>query len=289
MPESGIRPEEKGPIGLLAGSGRFPLLFAQEARRMNVPIVALGIKGVTDPALEAWTGPVNYVGLGQLSKPIAILKAAGVRRAVMMGKVQHSSLFGAVIPDLRAIKILAGLRDKRTDTILRAVAEEFSKDGIELLSSATFLSHLMVPEGRLTKRKPSKSEYEDIRLGWSAAKTVAGFDIGQTVVVKDKAVIAVEAMEGTDACILRARDIAAAHGKKTALTVIKVAKPKQDLRFDIPVLGLDTLKTFAAAGVSALAAEAGTTIIFDKDDFIRQADRQDLAIVGLPAQGPEES
>lgn len=288
MPDAEEKPGGREPIGLLAGSGRFPLLFAQEARRMNVPVVALGIKGVTDPALEALAGPVNYVGLGQISKPISILKSAGVRRAVMMGKVQHSSLFGAVIPDLRAIKILAGLKDKRTDTILRAVADEFAKDGIELLSSATFLSHLMVPAGVMTRRKPSKSEYADIRLGWAAAKTVAGFDIGQTVVVKEKAVIAVEAMEGTDACILRARDIASAHGKKTSLTVVKVAKPRQDLRFDIPVLGLDTLKTFAQAGVSALAAEAGTTIIFDKPDFIRQADSQNLAVIGLHAQGPED-
>lgn len=255
---------------------------------MGVPVVALGISGVTDPALEALCGSVAYFPLGQISKPIAHLRAAGVSRAVMVGKVQHSSLFGGVRPDLRAIKLLAGLRDKRTDTILRAVADEFARDGIELLSSATFLAHLLVPLGALTRRRPAATERADIRLGWSAAKAVAGFDIGQTVVVRDGAVIAVEAMEGTDAAILRARDLARAHGRATPLTVVKVAKPRQDPRFDIPVLGLDSLETFAQAKVSAVAVEAGTTIIFDKDSFLRLADERKLAIVGLPAEGPED-
>jgi hypothetical protein len=256
---------------------------------MDVPVVALGIKGVTDPALEGLVGAVQYFPLGQISKPIAAFKAAGVRQAVMVGKVQHASLFGGVVPDLRAIKVLASLKDKRTDTILRAVADEFSKDGIELLSSATFLSHLLVPQGPLTRRRPSAGELGDIRLGWAAAKAVAGCDIGQTVVVGQGAVVAVEAMEGTDAAILRARDLARSHGQKAALTVVKVAKPRQDLRFDIPVLGLDTLKVCAEAGVSALAVEADTTIIFDKEEFLRQADIQKLAILGVPPGGPEPS
>jgi DUF1009 family protein len=256
---------------------------------MDVPVVALGIKGVTDPALEGLVGKVQYFPLGQISKPIAALKAAGVRRAVMVGKVQHVSLFGGVLPDLRAVKVLAGLKDKRTDTILRAVAEEFVKDGIELLSSATFLSHLLVTPGPLTRRRPSAAELADMRLGWAAAKAVAGFDIGQTVVVGQGAVVAVEAMEGTDAAILRARDLARSHGQKAALTVVKVAKPRQDLRFDIPVLGLDTLKVCAEAGVSALAVEAGASIIFDKDDFLSGADAQGLAVLGVPPGGPEPS
>ncbi|MDD5629979.1 MAG: UDP-2,3-diacylglucosamine diphosphatase LpxI [Elusimicrobia bacterium] len=272
---------------MLAGSGRFPLLFAAEARRMDVPVVALGIKDVTDPALEGLAGKVQYFPLGQLSKPIAALKAAGVRRAVMVGKVQHVSLFGGVMPDLRAIKVMASLKDKRTDTILRAVADEFAKDGIELLSSATFLSHLLVPEGPLTRRRPSPAELADMRLGWAAAKAVAGFDIGQTVVVGQGAVVAVEAMEGTDAAMLRARDLARSHGQEAVLTVVKVAKPRQDLRFDIPVLGLDTLQVCAEAGVRALAVEARATIIFDKDEFLRQADGQGLAILGVPAGGLE--
>ncbi len=249
--------------------------------------MALGVKGVTDPSLETLTGKVEYFPLGQISKPLALLKAAGVHQAVMVGKVQHSSLFGGVIPDWRAIKILAALKDKRTDTILKAVADEFSKEGIELLSSATFLAHLLVVKGPLTRRKPTPEEEADIRLGWAAAKAVAGFDIGQTVVVKDGAVIAVEAMEGTDAAVLRARDISRSHGQKPSLTIVKVAKPQQDMRFDIPVLGLDTLTVFAEAGVSALAVEAGSTIIFDKDEFVRRADDQGLAVVGLQNQAGE--
>lgn len=273
-------------LGLIAGSGRFPILLAQEALRMGVEVVALGIKGVTDKSLETLVGHVQYFALGQIDKPIQALRTAGVSRVVMAGKVQHASLFGGMLPDMRAVKLLARLADKRTDTILRAVAEEFSKDGIDFLSSATYLSHLVVAEGKLTSRAPSSAEAADIRLGWKAAKALAGFDIGQTVIVNDGAVIAVEAMEGTDAAVLRARDIARSLGQRPALTVVKVAKPKQDLRFDIPVIGLDSLKVFADAGVSALALEAGTTLIFDKEQFLKNAAAQKLAIVGYPAQGP---
>ncbi|MBI3551190.1 MAG: UDP-2,3-diacylglucosamine diphosphatase LpxI [Elusimicrobia bacterium] len=272
-------------VGLIAGSGRFPIIFAQEARRMKVEVVALGIKGVTDESLEALVGRVQYFKLGQIDKPIKALKAAGVARAVMAGKVQHASLFGGVMPDLRAAKLLARLSDKRTDTILKAVADEFAKDGIELLSSATYLSHLLVPAGQLTIRKPGAAEAADIRLGWQAAKAVAGFDIGQTVVVVGGAVVAVEGMEGTDACVLRARDLARARGAKPSLCVVKVAKPKQDLRFDLPVIGLDSLSVFKDAGVTALALEAGSTLIFDRDEFVREADAQKLAVVGLNAEG----
>ena len=252
---------------------------------MGIEVVALGIPGVTDKSLEALVGTVHYFKLGQLDKPIKTFKKAGVTRAVMVGKVQHASLFGSVMPDLRAAMLLARLSDKRTDTILKAVADEFAKDGIELLSSAAYLSHLLVPEGTLTAREPDAGETADMRLGWRAAKAVAGFDIGQTVVVKDGAVIAVEAMEGTDACILRARDIARSQGQKPALTVVKVAKPRQDLRFDLPVIGLDSLKVFAEAGVSALALEAGSTLIFDKEQFLKTADAQKLAISGIRPEG----
>lgn len=273
-------------VGLIAGSGRFPILFAEEARRMGVEVTALGIKGVTDPALEAVVGKLQVFPLGQLQKPIEIFKAAGVSRIVMAGKVQHASLFGGVMPDLRAVKLLARLKDKRTDTILSAVAAEFQKEGLELISSATYLQHLLVSQGVLTKRRPGAAELSDMRLGWKAAKAVAGCDIGQTVVVKDGAVIAVEAMEGTDAAVLRARDIARSQGAKPSLIVVKVAKPGQDMRFDVPVIGLETLKTFAEAGVSALALEAGSTLFFDKDLFLARADAQGLALAAFPPEGP---
>jgi len=274
-------------LGLIAGSGRFPLLVASEARRIGVAVVALGIAGVTDKSLESVVGRVHYFKLGQLDKPIRLLKESGVSEAVMAGKVQHVSLFGGVMPDLRAARLLARLPDKRTDTILKAVADEFAKDGIKLISSAAYLSHLLMPEGTLTARKPDPAESADIRLGWRAAKALAGFDIGQTVVVKDGAVIAVEAMEGTDACILRAKDLAHSQGQKPALTVVKVAKPRQDLRFDLPVIGLDSLKIFAEAGVSAVALEAGSTLIFDKEQFVKTADAQKLAISGIRPEGSQ--
>lgn len=242
--------------------------------------MAVGIPGVTDKALDALVSKVSYFKLGQIDKTIQAFKAAGVSQAVMAGKVQHASVFGGIIPDLRTVKILAKLADKRTDTILKAVADEFAKDGIELLSSVTYLSHLMAQEGPLTKRAPDAAEIADIRLGWKAAKAVAGFDIGQTVVVREGAVIAVEAMEGTDAAVRRASSLARSFGKDPFLVVVKVAKPNQDLRFDIPVLGLDSLKVFNETKVSALALEAGKTMIFNKEEFIRQADAQGLAVIG---------
>lgn len=278
-----------GKVGLIAGSGRFPLLFAEEAKRSGVEVVALALPGVTDPAIETLAAKTHYFKLGQLSKPIDALKEAGVSKVVMAGKVQHASLFGGIMPDMRAAKMLMRLKDKRTDTILKAVADEFAKDGIEMLPSTTYLSHLMVQAGVATKRAPSAAELGDVKFGWKAAKAVAGFDIGQTVVVKDRAVIAVEAMEGTDAAIRRASELARSQGKRTQLTVVKVGKPNQDLRFDVPVIGLDSLKVFADCDVTALAIEAGTTMIFDKDEFLKRAEAQNLALAAYPAAGPEGS
>ncbi|MBI5630371.1 MAG: UDP-2,3-diacylglucosamine diphosphatase LpxI [Elusimicrobia bacterium] len=258
--------------------------MAREAKRQGLEVVALGIPGVTDKALEELVGEIHYFKLGQIDKPIQTLKTAGAQKAVMAGKIQHVSLFGGLLPDMRAAKLLARIPDKRTDTILKAVADEFAKDGIALLSSAAYLSHLLVPEGPLTSRKPNPLEEADIRLGWKAAKALAGFDIGQTVVVQGGAVVAVEAMEGTDACVERASALARSFGKDPRLTVVKVAKPKQDLRFDIPIVGLDSLKTFAKANVSALALEAGSTLIFDKERFLEEAGGLKLAIAGLKAE-----
>ncbi len=274
------------PLGLVAGSGRFPLLVAEEARRRGVPVVALGIPGVTDPALEAAAGGLTWFKLGQIDAPIKALKDKGVRRVVMAGKVQHVSLFGGVMPDWRAAKVLMGLKDKRTDTILKAVVDEFAKDGLEFISSAHYLEHLLAPNGALTKKALSKEQAADAALGWKAAKAVAGFDIGQTVVAQDKAIVAVEGMEGTDACVARAAELARSQGKEPALVVVKVAKPRQDFRFDLPVVGLDSLKAFKAAGVRALALEAGSTLVFDRDAFAREADAAGIAVAGYPPEGP---
>jgi len=274
------------PLGLIAGSGRFPLLVAEEAVRRGVPVVALGIPGVTDPALESVAGALTWFKLGQIDAPIKALKEEGVRKVVMAGKVQHVSLFGGVMPDWRAAKVLLGLKDKRTDTILRAVVDEFAKDGLEFVSSALYLEHLLASAGPLTKRAFTMEERADAMIGWRAAKAVAGFDIGQTVVVQGAAIVAVEGMEGTDACVERAGALARTQGKEPSLLVVKVAKPKQDFRFDLPVVGLDTLVRFKAAGVKAIALEAGSTLIFDRERFVKDADAAGIAVAGFPPEGP---
>lgn len=262
--------------------------MAEEARRRGVPVVALGIPGVTDPALEAVAGGLTWFKLGQIDAPIKAFKDKGVRKVVMAGKVQHVSLFGGVMPDWRAAKVLMGLKDKRTDTILRAVVAEFEKDGLEFVSSATFLDHLLAPNGALTRRALSKEQLFDAALGWRAAKAVAGFDIGQTVVAQGGAIVAVEGMEGTDACVKRAAELARSQGREPALVVVKVAKPRQDFRFDLPVVGLDTLENFRACGVAALAMEAGATLVFDRARFAETADAAGLAVAGFPPEGPSQ-
>jgi len=274
------------PLGLIAGAGRFPLLVAEESRRRGLPVVALGLPGVTDPALEEAAGTIHWFKLGQLDAPIKLLKDAGVRKVVMAGKVQHVSLFGGVLPDWRAAKLLLALKDKRTDTILKAVVDEFSKDGLEFISSAAYLEHLLAPAGAVTRRSMTKKELSDAALGWKAAKAVAGFDIGQTVVVQDGAVVAVEGMEGTDACLRRAAELARSQGREPSLVAVKVAKPRQDFRFDLPVVGLETLTALRAAGVKALALESGSTLIFDLERFVFEADAAGLAVAGFPPEGP---
>lgn len=251
-----------------------------------MPVVALGIPGVTDEALARLVDTLTWFKLGQIDAPIKALKDRGVRKVVMAGKVQHVSLFGGVMPDWRAAKVLMSLKDKRTDTVLKAVVDEFAKDGLEFVSSALYLEHLLAPNGPLTKRTLTAEQRADAALGWRAAKAVAGFDIGQTVVAQGGAVVAVEGMEGTDACVNRAAELARTQGREPALVVVKVAKPRQDFRFDLPVVGLDSLVGFRKAGVKALALEAGSTLIFDRDRFAAEADAAGLAVAGFPPEGP---
>lgn len=273
------------PLGLVAGSGRFPLLVAEEAKKRGVSVVALGIPGVTDKALEGFAD-LHWFKLGQIDAPIKTLKDAGVKKVVMAGKVQHVSLFGGVMPDWRAAKVLMGLKDKRTDTILKAVVDEFQKDGLEFISSAAYLEHLLAPDGPVTRKDLDDAQRADARLGWKAAKAVAGFDIGQTVVAQDGAVVAVEGMEGTDACVRRAADLARSQGREPALVVVKVAKPRQDFRFDLPVVGLESIAVFQSCGVKALALEAGASLIFDRERFAAEAASAGIAVAGFPPEGP---
>ena len=272
-------------VGLIAGAGRFPVLFAREAKRMGIAVVALGIEGVPpDEDLTREVAEFHTIALGKLEEPIRLLKSARVDKLVMAGKVPHNRVFSGFIPDWRAVKVLARLRDRRADTILGEIAAELRKDGIEMISSATYLSHLIPQAGVLTKRKPSAQDKKDIELGWKVAKAIAAQDVGMTVVVKNGAVLAVEAMEGTDATILRAHAIAAPAappGAALDLVVVKVAKPKQDFRFDLPVFGLDSLETFQKAGVRTVALEAGRSLLLDREHFISRADELGVSVVAV--------
>jgi UDP-2,3-diacylglucosamine hydrolase len=271
----------RGPVGIIAGWGRFPVLIAQEARREGLSVFVIGLEGITDPAIEREASAMAWIKLGQLDRPIQEMRKAGVTKAVIAGRVHHVKIFGGFVPDLRAIRLLAGLKDKRADTILGAIASEFAKDGIEFQNSAAYLSRFIPEPGVLTKKKPTAADKKDIELGWRVAKSIAGHDVGQTVVVRAGAIMAVEAMEGTDACILRAGELARAGKTAPELVVVKVAKPKQDFRFDLPVAGLDTLKTLEAAGARALAVEARKTVLLDREKFVAEADRLGVSITAV--------
>jgi len=266
-------------LGLLAGKGRFPFLVAEEAKKSGRRIVAVAIHEEADLALESVVDEIHRVHLGQLSKTIKIFKFAGVQEVVMAGHVQHAHMFSNLArfrPDLRTLRLFMTLPDRKANTILGTVAKEFAREGLTLLPSVSYLTHCLAPEGTMTKRKPSKKEQEDIRFGLGIAKAIAGLDIGQTVCVRDKAVLAVEGMEGTDACIRRAGSIA-----QDSFIVVKVAKPKQDTRFDMPVVGTQTIETLAEAGASLIAIEAKKTLMLDKKVILELADTHEIGIYGF--------
>ena len=263
-------------IGLIAGNGTFPILFAQEAKRQGETVIAVALKEEADPILEKSVDAITWLSLGQLNKTITYFKDQGVTRAVMAGQVKHTQLFRDIVPDLRVTKLLAKALNKKADTLLSAVTQEFEQEGIQFLPSTTYLDHLLCPSGSVTKRKPSGAEQDDIAFGLPLARHIAGQDIGQTIVVKDKTVVAVEAMEGTDACIRRAGQIAG-----PGCVIIKVARPKQDLRFDVPVTGPRTVEAMKDAGAAVLALEAGKTLLLEKDSLLKVADAAQLCITGV--------
>jgi UDP-2,3-diacylglucosamine hydrolase len=264
-------------IGLIAGNGSFPILLAQEAKRRGDKIIAVALKEEADPSIEKHADEMTWLSIGQLGKIIAFLKDRGVTHAVMAGQVKHTQLFKNIIPDLRAAKLLTQMINKKAESVLSAVIQEFESEGIHFLPSTTYLEHWLCGPGRLTKRPLTASEEADIAFGVPLARAIAGQDIGQTIVVKDKTVIAVEAMEGTDACIRRAGEIAG-----PGCVVIKVARPRQDLRFDIPVVGSRTLESLAQAGAKVLALEAGKTLLLDKDTLFKEANAAQLTITSVP-------
>lgn len=275
-------------IGLIAGSGSFPLLFAAEAQKAGREVIVAGLKDITSPAIEKFAAKTTYFRLGQLSDPIEFFKTNGVKKVLMAGSVPHVSIFGGIIPDLRAAKLIFRLKDKKANAILGAIADELAADGLELVNSATMLEHLLIKPGLLTGRKISGDALKCAAFGWKAAKALATLDIGLTVVLRDRVVLAAEAQEGTDACITRAgeifRRLRESGEKGHALMVVKVARPGQDMRFDLPVAGAPTLRVMKAAGADTLVLEAGRTLILGMEEFLAAAKETGITVVGAESE-----
>jgi UDP-2,3-diacylglucosamine hydrolase len=268
---------ENVKYGLIAGNGRFPFLVLQSAREQGLDVVVAAIKEEAFAEIESCGYPVHWLGLGELGKLIRLFRNSGVQKAIMAGQVKHVQIFGSSFPDLTMIRMLAGLKQKNTDSLIGGVAHVLEESGISLIDSTALLNPYLAVPGNLTRRGLNSAEMSDVDYGRPIAHRIASMDLGQTIVVRDRAVVAVEAMEGTDAVILRAGELV----NRKNLTVIKVSKPKQDMRFDIPVVGLSTLKTMISSGATALVIDAGRTLVFDRDEFARTADEHDIAVVAL--------
>lgn len=267
---------ENRKIGLIAGNGKFPLIFAQEAKRVGAEVVALAIKKETSPSLENLVDRIHWVNVGQLGDLIEICKKEGITRAVMAGQVRHTRLFGQVRLDARAMALLAGVKDKKANSLLGAVADELLREGIELIDSATYLSHLLPSPGILTRRKPTQNEWRDIEFGHKMAKEIAGLDIGQTVVVKDQTVLAVEGMDGTDRTIKRGGKLG-----RGDVVVVKVSKPQQDRRFDLPIIGERTIEVLKQAKAKVLAFSARSTILLNREKVVKSANQNGISLVAV--------
>jgi UDP-2,3-diacylglucosamine hydrolase len=282
-------------LGLIAGNGRFPFLLLDAARAHGVTVVVAAIKEETDPEMNARAAAdpnihVHWLSLGELSRLIETFQAEGVARAVMAGQVKHKQIFSSIRPDWRLAKLLLNLRTRNTDMLLGAVAKVLGDEGIELISSTTYLEPLLARAGVLTRRAPDEEEQKDIAYGRTVAQAIAAYDLGQTVVIAAQACVAVEAMEGTDATIARAGDLfrtlelahetdASSSTLRRSLTVVKVAKPNQDMRFDVPVIGVATIRAMQAAGATCLAVETGKTLLFDPAAIIEAAEQAGITIV----------
>jgi DUF1009 family protein len=283
-------------LGLIAGNGSFPFLLLDAARARGLRVVVAAIKEETSPemneraAREPEDIQVHWLSLGELSRLIEMFQREGVTRAVMAGQVKHKQIFSSIRPDWRLAKLLLNLRTRNTDMLLGAVAKVLEDEGIELLSSTAFLEPMLAPAGVLTERAPDETELADIEYGLRVAQGIAGFDLGQTVVIAAGACVAVEAMEGTDATISRAGEIfrTLEHEASTLerrLTVVKVAKPNQDMRFDVPVVGVPTIDAMRAAGASCLCVEAGRTLLFNREAMIAAANAAGITIFGESMRG----
>src|SRR5271157_39161 len=276
-------------LGLIAGNGRFPFLLLDAARAQGLTVVVAAIREETDAEIDRRAAgddgiTVYWLSLGELSRLIESFHKEGVTKAVMAGQVKHKQIFSSIRPDWRLAKLLLNLPVRSTDRLIGAVAKVLEDEGIELMSSTTFLEPLLAEEGVLTQRAPDEEERRNIEYGLRVARAVAGFDIGQTVVVAAQACVAVEAMEGTDAAIERAGRLMESLEKDAStlerrLTVVKVAKPNQDMRFDVPVIGVATVEAMVRAGASCLSVEAGRTLLFDREKLLKRAAEAGIAIV----------
>ncbi len=270
-------PTEPGaPIGLIAGNGRFPIIFADNAKKLGYRVSAVAHEGETEPELERHVDRIHWIKIGQLNKLIRALKEDGVSEAVMLGGIKKTHVFTTVRPDFRTLALATRLALWKDDDILRELAAELEKEGIRIRESTFGLQDILIEEGVLTRRKPTKKEWEDIRYGWQVAHDIGRLDIGQCVVIKDRVVVAVEAVEGTDGAIRRGGELA-----KDGAVVVKRSKPQQDLRFDLPAVGPRTIEVMQSVNACVLALEAHKTVFLDRDLTLTRADAAGIAIVGI--------
>ena len=262
-------------VGIIAGSGQFPLLFAQKAREKGYEVIVVAHENETSPEIEKYADKTIWVKVGKLGKIIDAFKNEGVTQAAMAGGITKTLLY-QVRPDIRGIFFLARLKNKKDDTLLRGFAEELEREGIEVVASTVFLKDLCAPKGNLTNTKPTRNQMKDVEFGWDMAKKLGSLDIGQTIIVRNRVVLAVEATEGTDAAILRGGE----QGKGNVI-VVKICKPNQDLRFDLPSIGVGTIESLIKAKAKVLAIESEKTLIFEKEKVIEMADREKIAVISM--------
>jgi DUF1009 family protein len=274
MPPTIPIPDDR--IGVIAGNGRFPIIFADNARKMGLQVFAVAHEGETEPELEQHVDRIHWVKIGQLNKLINAFKSDGVRNVVMLGGIKKTHVYSHARPDFRVLALATKLVLWKDDDILRALAAELEKDGITICESTFGLKGILVEEGTLTSRQPTKKEWVDIRYGWDVAKETGRLDIGQCVVIKDRVVVAVEAVEGTDEAIKRGGELA-----KDGAVVVKRSKPQQDLRFDLPAVGPKTIEVMCSVKASVLAVEAGRSVMLDRELLISKAEHAGIAVVGL--------
>jgi len=274
--------------GLIAGNGRFPFMVVEGARRAGVSLSVAAIREETDPRLEQEVERLTWVSIGQLGKLIRFFKGEGVHKAIMAGQVKHVQIFSGAVPDARMLKMLLKLPRRNTTSLIGAVADELASDGIDLIDSTVFLQDQLPSPGNLTVREPNATERADIEYGLEIAHDMARLDLGQTIVVRGKACVAIEAMEGTDETIRRAGELLRNEQKSIrsrltggALTVLKLSKPDQDMRFDVPVVGIPTIEVMLRAGATCLCLSAGKTLMFDRDQMISLANKNKIAIVAV--------